>query len=111
MLIVSRVFTGAGNKRAYMYIYKRGACGSLVITFAAITLPGPRFKPRPGQTFLSRCLLHAHPMHRHRNQNWYLFGSQARTRRPGGVQVYRKNNRTTQTDYAIDTNWLRTMDR
>src|SRR6218665_1050100 len=38
-------------------------CGSLVLMFAAIRLQGPRFKPRPGQKFGSRFLLHAHPGH------------------------------------------------
>ena len=38
-----------------------GVRGSLVITFAAIRLQGPRFKPRPGQKFETRFLLHAHP--------------------------------------------------
>ena len=36
-------------------------CGSLVVTFATIRLPGPRFKPRPGKKFGSRFLLLTHP--------------------------------------------------
>ena len=38
-----------------------------MVTFAAIRLPGPSFKPQPGHTFRcvpcvrSRFLLHAHP--------------------------------------------------
>ena len=32
-----------------------------MVTFAAINLPGPRFKSRPGQKFGSRFLLHACP--------------------------------------------------
>src|SRR6218665_645201 len=34
---------------------------SLVVTFAAIKLQGPRFKPRPRQKFETRFLLHVHP--------------------------------------------------
>ena len=33
---------------------------SLVVTFAATRLQGPRFKPRPGQKFETRFLLRAH---------------------------------------------------
>src|SRR6218665_1847671 len=35
---------------------------SLVVTFAAISLRDPRFKPRPNQKFETKCLLPAHPM-------------------------------------------------
>jgi len=31
-----------------------------VVTFAAIRLLGPKFKPQPGQKFASRFMLHAH---------------------------------------------------
>ena len=41
--------------------YIKGVFGSLVVMFAAIRLPGPRFKPRPGQKFGSRFMLPAHP--------------------------------------------------
>src|SRR6218665_107338 len=34
---------------------------SRVVTFAAIRLRGPGFKPRPGQKFEMRFLLHSHP--------------------------------------------------
>ena len=34
---------------------------SRVVTFAAIRLRGPGFKPRPGQKFETRFLLHSHP--------------------------------------------------
>ena len=34
---------------------------SLVVPFAAITLQGSRFKPRPGQKSETRFLLHVHP--------------------------------------------------
>ena len=36
-------------------------CGSLVVTFAAMRLPGQRFKARPGQKFGSRFPLYTHP--------------------------------------------------
>src|SRR6218665_2559548 len=36
-----------------------GVRRSPVVTFAAIILQGPRFKPRPGQTFEMRFLHHA----------------------------------------------------
>ena len=38
-----------------------GVCRSRVVMFAAIRLWGPRFKPRPGQKFETRFLLHSHP--------------------------------------------------
>src|SRR6218665_59438 len=38
------------------------ACRSLAVTFAAIRLRGPRFKPRPGKTFETRFVFYAHPM-------------------------------------------------
>ena len=34
---------------------------SRVVTFAAIRLRGPEFKPRPGQKFETRLMLHSHP--------------------------------------------------
>ena len=34
---------------------------SRVVTFAAIRLRGPGFKPRPGQKFETRLLLHSYP--------------------------------------------------
>src|SRR6218665_1871090 len=37
-----------------------GVRRSLVATFAAIRLRGPRFKPRPGQKFETRILLQSH---------------------------------------------------
>src|SRR6218665_134515 len=36
-------------------------CSSLLVMFAAIRLPGSRFKPWPGQKFGLRFLFHAHP--------------------------------------------------
>src|SRR6218665_1626844 len=38
-----------------------GVRSSRVVTFAAIRLRGPGFKPRPGQKFETRLLLHSHP--------------------------------------------------
>ena len=38
-----------------------GVRRSRVVTFAAIRLLGPWFKPRPGQKFETRFLLHSHP--------------------------------------------------
>ena len=38
-----------------------GVRRSLVVTIMAIRLQGPRFKPRPGQKFETRFMLHAHP--------------------------------------------------
>ena len=37
-----------------------GVHRSRVVTFAAIRLWGPGFKPRPGQKFEARFLLHSH---------------------------------------------------
>ena len=55
-----------GNKRKYNTIQEvqyntMGVRRSLVVTFAAIRLQGPRFKPRPGQKFETRFLFPAHP--------------------------------------------------
>src|SRR6218665_3598685 len=38
-----------------------GVHRSRVVMFAAIRLRGPGFKPRPGQKFETRFLLHSHP--------------------------------------------------
>ena len=38
-----------------------GVRGSLVVTFTAIVLQGPRFKSRSRQTFETRFLIRAHP--------------------------------------------------
>ena len=39
----------------------KGVRRSRVVKFAAIRLRGPGFKPRPGQKFKMRLLLHSHP--------------------------------------------------
>ena len=57
------------NTNMYFILFIGMRC-NLVVTFAAIRLQGPRFKPRPGQKFETRFLLHVHscsplgPQHR-----------------------------------------------
>src|SRR6218665_875098 len=64
----------------------------VMVTFAAIRLRGLRFKPRTGQTFETRVLLHAHPMlrlwdhnlgYQSQSQAWKLTISKYRADRMG----------------------------
>src|SRR6218665_3590963 len=91
---------------------------SLVVTFAAIRLPVTRFKPRPGQTFGSRSLLHAYPEISPREPK--MADPPVPVKSPdtkrglvvGCREHHRKSNKTTEIDcYAIDTNGFRTQGR
>src|SRR6218665_2612887 len=58
-LVMSQMTTFVGKLTFTMLNW--GVRRSIVATFAAIRLQGPRFKPRPRQKFETRFLLHAHP--------------------------------------------------
>src|SRR6218665_96450 len=45
----------------HLFISALGVRRSRVVTFAAIRLRGPGFKPRPGQKFETRFMLHSQP--------------------------------------------------
>src|SRR6218665_1734788 len=94
-----------------------GVRPSLMVTFAAIRLRGPTFKPRPGQKLEPRFLLHAHPVLRLMGpQHWVpepipsleTHHQQVKGRSNGCRYVYREEDNTNEIQWQVKSEWKNT---